>query len=193
MANWPGDTAYSYELTFSKQETGSVNIGQITTSLHTGTHVDAPFHFDDLGEKILDLDVNLYVGKALLIDVTASDTINIQSLKKHNLEGVERLLLRTSLLTNLAQFPKQIPKLDPEIAPFLAKKGVKLIGVNMPSVDPLDSKSLPTHHALHDNGIHILENLVLDAINDGEYNLIALPLAIKDGDGSPVRAVIQRI
>ncbi|MCT2535719.1 arylformamidase [Aquibacillus koreensis] len=193
IAHWPEDTPFSYQLTYTKQQTGSVNIGQILTSVHTGTHVDAPFHFDDQGEKILDLDVSIYIGRAKVIDVSSVNVINRDVLNGFHLNGVERLLLRTSLSSSPNQFPKSIPILDPDVAPYLAAIGIRLLGVNMPSVDPLDSKELPTHHALHQNGIYILENVILDAIKEGDYFLSALPLALEESDGSPVRAVIRKI
>ncbi|MBY6051784.1 arylformamidase [Cytobacillus firmus] len=193
IAHWPGDTPFSYETAFSKEQTGSVNIGRITTSLHTGTHVDAPFHFNDKGEKILDLDIELYIGPARVIDVSAYEAVDSEVLKKFDLEGAERVLLRTAVPNNSEVFPNRIPELTPDMADYLGSKGVRLLGVDVPSVDQLDSKGMETHHALYRNGIHILENIMLDEVEEGNYELIALPLPIKDGDGSPVRAVIRQI
>lgn len=193
MAHWPGDTPFTRELTFSKAETGSVNIGQITTSLHTGTHVDAPFHFDNDGKTIEQLDINDFIGKARVFDICEAEEINVEVLKQFTWENVTRALFRTSFIDNLKQFPETIPTIDPAIAPFLASKGVKLFGIDLPSVDALDSKTLETHHAFAEHGIHILENIVLSDIQPGVYELIALPLAIHGADGSPVRAVIRKI
>ncbi|WP_186577088.1 arylformamidase [Aquibacillus kalidii] len=193
IAHWPEDQPFSYKTTYTKQETGSANIGQMTGSLHLGTHVDAPFHFENNGEKIIAVDVDVYIGESIVLDVSHTSIIKASTLQEFDLEGVERVLLRTSLPSNPKQFPEEIPVLDPDIAPFLAEKGVKLLGVNMPSVDPLDSKDLFTHHALYDNGIYILENLVLEHVDEGAYFLSALPLNIVEGDGSPVRAVIKRL
>ena len=95
------------------------------------------------------------------------------------------------ILTN--EFPNVIPHLRADIAPFLSEKGIRLIGVDVPSVDPLDDKELEAHHQLFKHGVHILENVVLDHVADGDYELIALPLALTDADGSPVRAVIRPI
>ncbi|MBG9587586.1 arylformamidase [Cytobacillus firmus] len=193
IAHWPGDTPFSYETAFSKEQTGSVNIGRITTSLHTGTHVDAPFHFNDEGEKILDLDIELYIGPARVIDVSGYGKVDSEVLKKFDLEGTERVLLRTSVPNDSEVFPNRIPELTADMADYLGSKGVRLLGVDVPSVDQLDSKEMETHHALYRNGIHILENIMLDEVEEGNYELIALPLPIKDGDGSPVRAVIRPI
>ncbi|WP_077324527.1 arylformamidase [Virgibacillus siamensis] len=191
MAHFPGDTPYDYSLTFAKQDGGPANVGQLTASLHTGTHVDAPFHYDSAGETIDQLALDLYIGRTKIIDVSHTDNITADVLAAFDLEGVERLLLHTSLPNNPKRFPKKLPELDPGIAAYLHEKGVKLLGVDMPSVDAPDSKELATHHALHDNGIYIMENLMLDQIQPGMYELIALPLALHGADGSPVRAVVK--
>jgi arylformamidase len=81
----------------------------------------------------------------------------------------------------------------PDAVPYLKKQGIRLIGLDVPSVDPIDSKTLPAHHALWEAGIHILEGAVLDNVEEGMYELIALPLPILGGDGSPVRAVIRPV
>lgn len=193
IAHWPGDTPFSYETTFTKEQTGSVNIGKITTSLHTGTHIDAPFHFKNDGGKVLDLDINIYVGSAKLIDVSGYKKIDAKVLSNFELTGVSRLLLKTIKNSNSELFPNEIPYLSEDIAPFLNEKGIRLLGVDVPSVDPLDSKDMRTHHALYEHHIHILENIVVDHVEEGNYELIALPLPIQDGDGSPVRAVIRQI
>ncbi|HEK9098928.1 arylformamidase [Bacillus pfraonensis] len=191
IATWPGDTPFLYEVSWSKEQSGSVNVGKLMMSIHTGTHIDAPFHFDNNGKRVLDLDINVYVGKARIIDVSGMESIGAKELEGFVLDGVERLLLRTSSHGNAQQFPKTIPYLRADIAPFLSEKGIRLIGVDVPSVDPLDDKELAAHHQLFKHGIHILENVVLDHVQDGDYELIALPLALTDADGSPVRAVIR--
>lgn len=191
IAHWPGDISFSYRTTFRKEQTGSVNIGKITTSLHTGTHVDAPYHFDNDGEKIIDLDIELYIGPARVIDVSQYNKIDTSILKNFDLEGVERLLLKTNVPNQPNYFPQRIPDISSDIASYLAEVGVRLIGVDVPSVDQLDSKDMAVHHALNKRGIYILENIMLDKIIEGNYELIALPLPIIEGDGSPVRAVIR--
>ncbi|PGO23507.1 arylformamidase [Bacillus cereus] len=193
IATWPGDTPFSYEVSWSKENSGSVNVGKLTMSIHTGTHIDAPFHFDNDGKKVLDLDIDVYVGTTRVIDVSGLESIGKKEVESFNLEGVERLLLRTSSHGKANEFPDVIPHLRADIAPFLSEKGIRLIGVDVPSVDPLDDKELAAHHQLFKHGIHILENVVLDYIVEGDYELIALPLALTDADGSPVRAVIRPI
>ncbi|MGE7781326.1 arylformamidase [Peribacillus sp. NPDC097264] len=189
---WPGDTPYSYRLNAEIAKGSSVNVGEIRMSTHLGTHIDAPFHFDEEGKKILELDLDLYIGEALVVQVDVDRSIGIEALVDIELNGIERLLLATGKWKDLSQFPDAIPAIEPGLASFLAEKGVKLLGLDLPSVDYLDSKELPAHHALASCGIHILEGLVLQGVEPGLYDLAALPLALEKGDGSPVRAVLKR-
>ncbi|WP_066069491.1 arylformamidase [Neobacillus soli] len=193
MPVWPGDTAFQFEVSWSMEESGSVNVGRLELSTHTGTHVDAPYHFDSEGKRIIGLDLNLYIGPARVIDMVGKASIGAADLTDIDLDGFKRVLFRTLAWQNPAQFPEKIPHIEPDLGPFLASKGVKLIGVDVPSVDPIDSKDLPGHHSLNENGIHILESLLLDGIEPGDYELIALPLPLVEGDGSPVRAILRKL
>ncbi|MDH5162626.1 arylformamidase [Heyndrickxia oleronia] len=193
IAVWPGDTPFSYEVAVTKEESGSVNIGKVTMSTHTGTHIDSPFHFDNKGKKIKDLDLSIYVGPALVIDVSNYHCIGAEELQSYNLNNFTRILLKTHTTNRADIFPTSIPYLHPNIGPFLQKRGIQLIGVDVPSVDPLDSKELEAHHALFENGVHILENIVLEDVEPGGYELIAVPLSIQEADGSPVRAILRSL
>lgn len=192
MPVWPGDTEFNFTLNWTKAQSGSVNVGSITMSAHTGTHIDAPFHFDNNGKKVLDLDINLYVGKVRVIEVSGTERIDRGALAPFDLEGVSRVLIKTNSWKNTSVFPETITFIQPNGAAYLAEKGIRLIGLDVPSVDPIDSKELPAHHSLLKHGIHILEGAVLNEVAAGDYELIALPLALKDADGSPVRAVLRR-
>ncbi|APC47844.1 arylformamidase [Virgibacillus halodenitrificans] len=191
IAHWPGDTSFQYETALTKEETGSVNIGRITTSAHIGTHVDAPFHFLNDGKRILDMDIDRYIGPCKVIDVSEFPAIDEAALKSKQLTQAERLLIRTSLPNNPERFPDEVPPVTPDGAAYMKKLGVKLVGVDTPSIDPVTSKDLAGHHALHENDIYILENVMLDHVEEGDYELVALPLPLKEADGSPVRAVIK--
>lgn len=193
MSVWPGDTEFSFELSQTKEESGSVNVGRITMSAHTGTHIDAPFHFDNTGSKVLDLDPSVYVGPVRIIDLSGVESIGESELRGHDLDGVSRLLIRTGSWTDRSAFPTSITYLRPDAASFLLEKGIRLIGVDVPSVDPLESKELPAHHALRENSIHILEGVVLDDVEPGDYELISLPLPLQEADGSPVRAILRSL
>lgn len=193
MPVWPGDTPFHYEVSWSKLDSGSVNVGSLTMSAHTGTHVDAPFHFDDNGKKIMELDLDLYIGIVRVIDMIGKESIGSDDLSGIDLEGCKRVLFRTLAWENPREFPEKIPYLRADLGAFLAAKGIRLIGVDLPSVDPLDSKDLTAHHSLNDSGIHILESVLLDDVPPGDYELIALPLPLVEADGSPVRAVLRTL
>lgn len=188
---WPGDTPFSFSIKWTKEETGSVNVGKMEMSTHLGTHIDAPFHFDNEGKKVLDLNPNRYIGKARIIEVINKDLITIKDLEKYEFEETKIVLFKTLAWTDRTTFPQTVPVMESGVAQFLSGKGVNLIGVDLPSVDHLDSKELSIHHELTKHDIHILEGIVLDTVKEGLCDLIALPLPIKDGDGSPVRAVIR--
>lgn len=190
---WPGDTPFHYKVSWSMEESGSVNVGQVSMSTHTGTHIDAPYHFDNDGKKVIELDFNLYIGPALVVHLQQPASIGLKELLDVPLQGVKRLLIKSGAWQDKTVFPKSIPHIEPELAAYLAEQGVQLLGLDLPSVDPLDSKELGAHHELNRHGIHILEGLVLDKIEPGEYELAALPLPLEQADGSPVRAVIRKI
>ena len=191
IGTWPDDTPFRYEVVASKSQTGSVNVGKMITSMHTGTHADAPFHFDDAGETIEQLDINIFIGEALVIDVSGIEIIQPKHLHMLENRPTERVLLKTKHTVDVEQFPERIPVIDPTSAAYLKKNGVKLLGVDVPSVDPLISKKVAAHHALYQHNIQIVENLLLENITQGLYDFIALPLKVVGADGAPVRAVIK--
>lgn len=192
IAEWPGDTPFSYETAVTKEQSGSVNIGRLTMSTHIGTHTDAPFHYDNEGKRILDLPVDLYIGRACVVDVTGTSIVTSKDLEKTDFEGAERLLLKTGSHPSPERFPEQYTVIGDDVGPLLKERGVRLLGVDTPSVDTEDSKELPGHHSLYRNDVIIIENLVLHSLEPGQYELIALPLALEEADGSPVRAVVRR-
>jgi len=174
-------------------DSGSVNVGKVTMSLHTGTHIDAPFHFDDAGKRVIDLDPGLYIGPARVIHLPGHERIEASDLDGFDLTGVERLIIKTDGWPDKLVFPERIPELTPSLADRLGELGIYLIGLDLPSVDAIDSKEMAAHHALARNGVHILEGLVLDHIAPGDYELNAVPLPIAKGDGSPVRALLRAL
>ncbi|PBB06534.1 MULTISPECIES: arylformamidase [Salimicrobium] len=193
ISTWPEDTPYSYRRTVTKKESGSVNIGEITMSVHTGTHIDAPFHFDNEGKRVNDLDINVYIGRTKVVDCRGFEAIGAEAFEDTDLENVGRVLIKTDAFPDSTIFPEEIPYLKPEVAEFFKEKNIRLVGVDVPSVDPMDSETLDAHHALFSNGVHILENADLREVESGLYDLSALPLALEEADGSPVRAVLKSV
>ncbi|MBA4137594.1 MAG: arylformamidase [Opitutus sp.] len=191
MPVWPGDTPAQFDFAATKSGGYSCNVGRLRVSMHTGTHVDAPYHFDDAGLKIDEIPVDLYVGPARVVDVRGRATITPEMFASLDLAATPRVLLRSDAWTNLAEFPTTWPQYAPGLATWLAERGVRLIGMDFPSVDHLTSKDLPIHHEFGRAGVFILESLDLCGVEAGVYELIALPLRVRGADGCPVRAVLR--
>jgi arylformamidase len=193
LAVWPGDTLYRFELGWKMSEGQSVNVGAVTMSCHTGTHADAPFHFLPDGDGIGELDLSPYLGPAIVADVQGHAVITTDDLYDLNFLDAPRLLLKTGGWTDHERFPETVPVIAADVPEFLAEQGVVLLGVDVPSVDDIESKDLPNHHALAAQGIHILESLDLRVVPPGLYELTALPLRLVGADGSPVRAILRSL
>jgi len=191
-AVWPGDTPFQARRVMSIAAGCSCNVGTVTMSLHTGTHADAPVHYldDDVGAGEVPLEP--YLGSARVVDVSPTGAISVQDLRGKYLQGAERVLLKTGTAPDDKVFPLAFASLSPEAATFLADLGVRLVGIDTPSVDSFDSKTLPTHKVLRARRVAVLENLNLRDTEPGDYQLVALPLRLKGLDASPVRAVLIR-
>ena len=194
LAPFPGDTPFRYELKWKIAEGAAVNVGAIEMSAHNGTHADAVFHFDPKGETIERAELSVFFGPAIVADVPNSATIEISHLERwgNALRDAPRLLLRTGAWPDPKSFPKEIPTISREVPHWLQARGVKLLGVDVPSVDAIDSKDLPNHHALAEARIAIVESLDLSEVEEGRYHLAALPIKIAGGDAAPVRAILWR-
>jgi len=201
FAEWPGDEPFRYRLTREIAKGQTVNLGAITMSVHNGTHADARFHFGIKDESIDKAPLNIYLGRATVVDLAQTffrsrekHLITTEDLKPHaeEIAATSRLLVRTGRWSDSTIFPNQIPVIAADVPAWLQKNGVKLLGLDLPSMDEIDSKSLQNHHALARAGIAIVESLDLSEVAPGIYNLAALPLKIAGGDGAPVRAVLWR-
>lgn len=194
LASWPGDTRFHFALRWQMAAGASVNVGALESSVHNGTHADAPFHFAPDGPAIDALPLHPYLGACVVADVRGLELIEPAQLEswKSALEGAPRLLLKTDRWKEDETFPATIPVIAASVPAWLQARGVKLLGLDLPSVDAIDSKDLPNHHSLAQSGIAILESLDLAAIAPGVYELAALPLKIAGADGAPVRAILWR-
>jgi len=191
MPRWPGDTPAEFKLVATISAGSAVNVGRLQLSVHTGTHADAPYHYNQAGARMDQVPVETYVGPARVVDVRGHATITIALLSAFDFSTTPRVLFKSDTWTDPDYFPDSWPLLAANVPAWLGARGVKLVGLDVPSVDHLTSKNLPIHHALDAAGLVILENLDLRTVAPGVYELIALPLKIKDGDGSPVRAVLR--
>jgi arylformamidase len=192
MPVWPGDTPAQFDFAATKAGGYSCNVGRLRISVHTGTHADAPYHYDDTGAKMDELPVDLFVGPARVVDARGQPAITVRLLAQFDFTATPRVLFRTDGWTELETFPSTWTLMTPDVPAWLAGRGVKLIGVDVPSVDEPTSRDLPVHHAINRARQVILENLDLRGVDAGVYELIALPLRIAGADGSPVRAVLGR-
>lgn len=190
---WPGDAPFAIEQTVAIAAGGSVNLTRLSFSGHTGTHADAPYHFNEDGRTLEALDLATYWGPAQVVTVARVDgPLTPADFARYDLRQAPRLLVRTPAARfPLDQFPPKYPYPGPDLAAFLGAHGVVLYGTDAPSMDHVDSKDLPGHQAMLRHGIAIIEGLDLEAAPDGLYEMVALPLRIAGGDGSPVRAVLR--
>jgi arylformamidase len=201
LAEWPGDEPCRFRLTREKAKGATVNLGAISMSVHNGTHGDATFHFDTNGESIEKAPLDTYLGRAMVVDLAKAfldskekHLITIDDLRSpaEQIAATSRLLVKTGRWSDSTVFPNQIPVIAADVPAWLQKNGVKLLGLDLPSVDEIDSKSLQNHHALASAGIAIVESLDLSNVASGIYQLAALPLKIAGGDGAPMRAILWR-
>jgi len=193
LACWPGDAPFRFVWTCRRSDGESVNVGQVSMSVHTGTHIDAPFHFSDAGPTVENLSLEPFIGPARVIDLSGRSTIQRQDLEQFDLSQTPRVLLRTGAWLEHHLFPQAIPTMTPDVPGWLASQGVILVGVDVPSVDAIESKDLPIHLALGAHRIAILESLHLACVPEGVYELIALPLKLVGADGAPVRAILKTV
>jgi arylformamidase len=191
--NWPGDVPFALRTSCRIRDGASVNLSAVETSLHSATHCDAPFHYDDDGVTIERVSVEAFIGPAWVVDVRGTPGCWRSRLEGLDFAGTPRVLFRTGGWPDSARFPERLPLMEPELPAWLGGRGVILIGLDVPSVDAIDSKTLPTHRALGRRGILILEGLWLDDVPEGRYELIAPPLKVVGGDGTPLRAVLRTL
>ncbi|HEX7516352.1 MAG TPA: cyclase family protein [Chthoniobacterales bacterium] len=205
LAPWPGDTPFHFELKWKMAEGTTVNVGAINMGVHNGTHADAPFHFDESGDPIERMPLDAYVGAALVVDLTKlfartgdglerTRQIGVADLQAFSasLEQAPRLLLKTGVWKDSRVFPDWIPVIAPDVPGWLARRKVKLLGLDLPSVDAIEAKKLTNHYALAAAPIAIVESLDLSEVEAGIYHFSALPLKIAGGDAGPVRAILWR-
>ena len=189
---WPGDTPFGLERTWILDGDCPVNVSRLTLSTHSGAHADAPLHFDPAGAGIEAVDLVPYLGPAQLLSVTEGPgRIAPEEVLPRLVPGIRRVLLRTFESFPHDAWPEAFRTPAPELVEALGAAGVRLIGMDGPSLDPQEAKHLASHLALGRLGMAVLEGLVLDGVEDGVWELIALPLPLAGADASPVRALLR--
>ena len=188
---FPGDQAYVQTWTATLGPGCPVNLSAVTMSPHVGAHADAPLHYADGAASIDAVDLHAYLGPCRVIHVIGcGPLVRVEHLRHAAQDLPPRVLLRTCERADTAWNP-DFSACASETLAWLADQGVRLVGIDTPSVDLQDSKDLPAHKAILRANIAILEGLVLRDLPAGNYELIALPLKLVGFDASPVRAVLR--
>ena len=190
---WPGDTPVGVERVWRMEAGSPVNVARLTCSPHTGAHADAPLHYDAHGAAIGAVPLAPYLGPCRVIHcIGAAPLVLPDHIAQYADALPPRVLLRTYRQAPVARWDSAFCAVAPETIDFLAQRGVTLIGIDTPSLDPQESKTMDAHGRVRAQRMSILEGLVLDDVAPGDYELIALPLKFTTLDASPVRAVLRR-
>ena len=194
-AVFPGDTILTREVLQDMRGGDSITLSTLRSTVHIGAHADAPSHYGHSGRSIDRQPLDLYLGPCRVIEMPQRPGGRL--IPADLPAGVPidqpRILLRTGSYPDPAEWCDDFTALCPDLIDHLADRGVRLIGVDTPSVDPASAKVLEAHHQFLARDVAILEGLVLTNVQPGVYELIALPLALVGFDASPVRAVLRRM
>ena len=195
---FPGDTAYSQQWCATIGPGCPVNVSAITLSPHVGAHADAPLHYDERGASIGEVSLDAFLGPCRVVHAIARGPLITWEHIAHAVDDASGALPQRVLVRTYAHMPQdrwdgQLAAYAPATIERLADRGVLLVGIDTASIDPADSKQLPSHQVIRRRGLRVLENLVLDDVPEGDYELIALPLKLTTADASPVRAVLRAL
>jgi arylformamidase len=191
---FPGDTPYQQHWGASLGPGCPVNVGVLTLSPHVGAHADAPLHYSPDGAAVGELALEPYLGRCRVIHAIGVAPLVQWDHLSHALHDLPpRVLVRTYARMPQQHFDDALPAFAADTVERLADAGVMLIGIDSASIDPASSKDLPSHQVIRRRHLRVLENLLLDGVPEGDYELIALPLKLTTADASPVRAILREI
>lgn len=174
-------------------EGSPVNVASVATTLHAGSHADAPLHYSDGAQSAADVDLTPYLGPCMVVDGRGAGPLLTEAFVRGAAPTpVPRMVFRTFERFPHDRWPASYTAVTPAAIDYLARRGVVLIGIDSPSLDPQDSRTMAAHKAVLAADMRVLEGLVLDDVPTGLYELIALPLKLAGLDASPVRAVLRR-
>ena len=189
---FPGDTPYRQQWAATLGPGCPVNVSAVTLSPHVGAHADAPLHYDPQGASAGELDLAPFLGPCRVIHAIGARPLIEWSHLSHASDNLPpRVLVRTCDRAPIERWDPAFAAFSPQTVVRLAALGVVLIGIDTASIDPADSKTLDSHQIIRRTNLRVLENLVLDDVPEGDYELIALPLKLMTADASPVRAVLR--
>ena len=193
---FPGDSPYQQRWTATLTGQCPVNLSQISMSPHIGAHADAPLHYDPQGAAIGQVDLAPYLGPCRVVHCIGVAPLVQWEHIAHAVERAPlppRVLVRTYARMPADRWDPALPAMAPDTIRRLADLGVLLVGIDSASIDPADNKTLDSHQVIRRRGLRVLENLVLDEVPEGDFELIALPLKLMQADASPVRAVLRAL
>jgi arylformamidase len=192
---FPGDARYEQRWAATIAPGCPVNVSTITLSPHTGAHADAPLHYDAAGAAVGMLDLTAYLGPCRVIHAVGVMPLIEWHHIEHAIDAAlpPRVLVRTYARMPIDRFDEDLAAYAAQTIERLADRGVMLVGIDTASIDPASSKTLDSHQVIRRRGLRVLENLLLDDVPEGDYELIALPLKLTAADASPVRAVLREL
>lgn len=191
---FPGDTPFAQRWTWKLAPGCPVNVSEISLSPHTGSHTDAPLHYDDAGASIAEVALDAYLGPCRVVHaIEVGALVEPHHVAARLADAPPRILLRTYRQAPTARWDPVFTAIAPATIDLLHEHGVRLVGIDTPSLDPEQSKTLDSHQRVRQHRMAILEGIVLDEVPEGDYELIALPLRISGCDASPVRAVLREL
>lgn len=190
LAVFPGDVGYARDVSLDFEKGHHLLLSSFRTTFHLGAHADSSSHYHARGEGVDRRPLSAYAGRAQVVrvDVTRGERIGIRHLRAEI--QAPRVLFYTGTFPDPTRWNSDFASLSPELIEHLHSKGVRLVGIDTPSVDPETSKGLESHQALYRTGMAVLEGLVLERVPEGIYSLNAIPLPFEAADASPVRALL---
>ena len=191
---FPGDARYEQRWAATLGPGCPVNVSTITLSPHTGAHADAPLHYDADGAAVGVLELEPYLGPCRVVHAIGCGALIEWRHIEHAVDAAlpPRVLVRTYERMPVERWDAALAGYAPDVIERLADRGVKLIGIDTASIDPAESKTLDAHQVIRRRHLRVLENLLLDEVPEGDYELIALPLKLTTADASPVRAILRQ-
>ncbi len=196
IVTWPGDPNVEVKRCSSIDKGDMCNTTHLSCTVHTATHLDAPFHFIQSGETIDYMPLTQTIGLVKLIEVNSDYSVQLKDIDRSAIEKENIILFKTKNSdTNWVNkaFNKEYVYISTEVAHLLVSSGVKAVGVDYLSVGGFEKNIEEVHHILLQNGVWIIEGLNLSGLLEGTYEFICLPILIKDSDGAPARAIIRSI
>ena len=190
MTVWPGDPSFKVQPLNRIENGDGCNMSLVSCCTHTGTHIDAPWHFEALGKRLEALDSALFFGNALLVDMSYTDLIHASHLGTNPLP--RRLLIKTTASAKSvdAPFCSEYTALAPDAAQRIVDEGVGLVGIDTFGIGPYEQQDEKTHHILLCSDVIVVEGLRLGPFNAGTYAFTVLPMSLVGVDGAPCRAFI---